>query len=101
MTEQKLPPISPDYPIKIYPDGNMWCALFGEDLQSGYCGFGKTPEEALGKLLKDQDEGVWQHFPHQTVEVTCWNCGHHQISILPYPFSGEIRCSKCHANTVP
>ena len=31
---------------KIYPDGNQWCALYGENLQEGVCGFGDTPELA-------------------------------------------------------
>ena len=31
---------------KMYPDGNAWCALYGDDLQSGVCGFGETPELA-------------------------------------------------------
>ena len=32
---------------RIYPDGNMWCALYGENLQEGVCGFGNTPEGAM------------------------------------------------------
>lgn len=32
---------------KIYIDGDMWCILYGEDLQNGICGFGKTPHEAI------------------------------------------------------
>lgn len=28
-------------------DGNMWCALLGENLQEGVAGFGKTPSEAM------------------------------------------------------
>jgi hypothetical protein len=28
-------------------DGNMWCALLGDDLQVGVAGFGKTPAEAM------------------------------------------------------
>ncbi len=28
---------------RIYPDGNMWCALYGENLQEGVAGFGATP----------------------------------------------------------
>ena len=28
---------------KVYPDGDQWCALYGEDIQSGVAGFGKTP----------------------------------------------------------
>lgn len=28
-------------------DGNMWCALFGENLQEGVAGFGATPAKAM------------------------------------------------------
>jgi len=28
-------------------DGNMWCALFGENLQEGVAGFGETPGHAM------------------------------------------------------
>ena len=28
---------------KIYPDGNKWCVLYGEDIQSGVAAFGDTP----------------------------------------------------------
>lgn len=31
---------------RIFPDGNAWCALLGEDLQSGVAGFGDTPAAA-------------------------------------------------------
>jgi hypothetical protein len=31
---------------KIFIDGNMWCALYGETLQDGVAGFGKSPAEA-------------------------------------------------------
>ena len=31
---------------KIYTDGDKWCALYGEDLQSGVAGFGDTPAQA-------------------------------------------------------
>lgn len=31
---------------RIFPDGDMWCALLGDDLQIGISGFGKTPREA-------------------------------------------------------
>jgi hypothetical protein len=30
----------------IFPDGNEWCALYGENLQEGVAGFGETPEKA-------------------------------------------------------
>jgi hypothetical protein len=28
-------------------DGNMWCALFGENLQEGVAGFGARPGDAM------------------------------------------------------
>ena len=28
-------------------DGNMWCALFSENLQEGVAGFGETPSKAM------------------------------------------------------
>lgn len=28
-------------------DGDKWCALYGEDLQNGVAGFGKSPELAM------------------------------------------------------
>lgn len=28
-------------------DGDMWCALFGENLQEGVAGFGETPSKAM------------------------------------------------------
>lgn len=31
---------------KMYPDGNMWCALYGENIQEGVAGFGETPAKA-------------------------------------------------------
>lgn len=31
---------------KMYPDGDQWCALYGENIQEGVCGFGETPEKA-------------------------------------------------------
>lgn len=32
---------------KLYPDGDQWCALLGDNLQSGVCGFGDTPAKAM------------------------------------------------------
>ncbi len=33
--------------IKIYKDGDMWCAFIGDNIQEGDAGFGKTPFIAL------------------------------------------------------
>lgn len=40
------------YRPKIYPDGNQWCALYGDDLQSGVCGFGDSPALAMADFDK-------------------------------------------------
>lgn len=39
---------SPAYTLRpaLTVDGNQWCALYGEDLQSGVCGFGDSPADA-------------------------------------------------------
>lgn len=28
---------------RVFPDGNAWCALYGENVQEGVAGFGATP----------------------------------------------------------
>jgi hypothetical protein len=35
------------YRPQLLPDGNMWCALYGEDLATGVVGFGETPAKAM------------------------------------------------------
>ena len=35
------------YRPTLAADGTAWCALLGEDLQSGVAGFGDTPAEAM------------------------------------------------------
>jgi hypothetical protein len=34
-------------------DGNQWCALYGEDLQSGVAGFGISPQHAMWDFNKN------------------------------------------------
>lgn len=41
------------YKPKLYPDGDQWCALYGDDLQSGVCGFGDTPIKAMEDFDKN------------------------------------------------
>ncbi|GEA16789.1 hypothetical protein E308F_30350 [Moorella sp. E308F] len=38
--------------IKLFRDGDMWCALLGEDLMEGVVGFGKTALKALKALVQ-------------------------------------------------
>jgi len=39
---------------KLVKDGNQWCWLIGDDLQSGVAGYGDSPRDALDDL--------WMHF---------------------------------------
>ena len=41
------------YKPKLYKDGDMWCALYGEDIQSGVCGFGKSPGKAMDEFNRN------------------------------------------------
>jgi hypothetical protein len=37
-------------------DGNMWCVLYGDNLQDGVAGFGDTPEAACADFDKNWRE---------------------------------------------
>lgn len=47
--------------IRISKDGNQWCALIGEDLQSGIAGFGDTPSAAVFNLTKTDGFSEWSN----------------------------------------
>lgn len=32
---------------RVFPDGDAWCALYGDSIQEGVAGFGKSPELAM------------------------------------------------------
>jgi len=32
---------------RVFPDGNQWCVLYGDNIQEGVCGFGDTPYLAV------------------------------------------------------
>ena len=38
------------YKPRLFPEGDQWCALFGVDLQSGVCGFGASPADAMSNF---------------------------------------------------
>lgn len=46
-TQAQLQRPSVLYRPKLYPDGNQWCALYGDDIQAGLAGFGDTPAKAM------------------------------------------------------
>ena len=39
--------------IKPYKDGNQWCCLYGDDIQSGICGFGDTIYDAVYNFYQE------------------------------------------------
>jgi hypothetical protein len=46
------------YPSVLYRpslsiDGDLWCARYGDDLQSGVCGFGLSPSAAMRDFDKN------------------------------------------------
>lgn len=41
------------YRPKIYMDGDQWCALYGDNLQDGVCGFGDSPALAMNDFNKN------------------------------------------------
>jgi len=38
---------------RLFLDGNMWCALLGDNIQEGVCGFGKSPDTAMREFDKE------------------------------------------------
>lgn len=44
-------------------DGNQWCALLGEDIQSGICGFGDSPADAMAEFDKEWDKKLPKEQP--------------------------------------
>jgi hypothetical protein len=46
------------YRPSLAPDGNKWCALYGENLMEGVAGFGDTPAEAMAAFDKAWREEV-------------------------------------------
>ena len=45
--------------ISVFMDGNLWCALLGNNLQEGLGGFGNTPAEALRALADEIELRGW------------------------------------------
>lgn len=63
--------------IQVFKDGDQWCALAGEDIQSGYVGFGDLPQTALANLLNghrmpplETDEQIWQALRDEEITIS-------------------------------
>lgn len=42
---------------RVFLDGNQWCALYGDDIAIGLCGFGPTPRAACNDFDYWYDHG--------------------------------------------
>lgn len=52
---------------RIFPDGDQWCVLLGDDLQEGVAGFGDTPDEASRNF---DHEWLHRRIGHPVSDVT-------------------------------
>ena len=41
------------YKPRIFKDGNLWCALYGDSIQDGVAGFGNSPALAYEDFDKN------------------------------------------------
>lgn len=48
---------------RIFIDGNTWCVLYGENVQDGVAGFGKTPRLAVYDFNKAWDRPIPEPTP--------------------------------------
>jgi hypothetical protein len=55
--------------IKVYKDGNQWCALVGETLGEDIAGFGLTPAAALMNLMVENVDTLNGALGGENVEV--------------------------------
>lgn len=66
MTDPVALPSSGIYRPRIYIDGDQWCALYGDNIHDGVCGFGESPaaamaafDEAWAKKLPSANSDNW------------------------------------------
>lgn len=43
---------------RLFRDGDQYCALLGDDLQSGVCGFGSSPADAMWDFNKSWNSKI-------------------------------------------
>jgi hypothetical protein len=66
------------YRPRILIDGNLWCALYGDDLQEGVAGFGSSPAEAMAAF-----NAAWTATTAaKTVMVTAQKCRYCELPYL-------------------
>lgn len=45
--------------VRVFKEGDSYCALHGADLQEGIAGFGRTPQDALRTLASNLEIDHW------------------------------------------
>lgn len=77
-----------DVHIKLFIDGDKWCALIGEDLQEGTAGFGDTKFEAIADCVANYEPlKKWY----------CMDCGKPTDALCVINFKRDIgRCPSCN-----
>lgn len=79
--------------VKLFRDGDQWCALRGPDLQEGKAAFGETPERALGNWASDHGEHEGGLVPGHPSGCPCWHCGQAWCAANYSPASGPEQLS--------
>jgi hypothetical protein len=80
--------------IRLFPDGDKWCALIGENIQDGIAGFGDTKVEAIAELSGNMKASE---------PLPCHYCGGMAVAVRERHVSGEpphdwcVRCRTCDA----
>lgn len=54
------------YGARVFRDGNMWCALLGDNIQEGVCAFAATPDKAVQEFNKVWYQTVAETYPKQS-----------------------------------
>lgn len=58
--------------LNIFMDGNKWCALKGENLQTGHAGFGDTPNEAFENYAKQISPEDFSFIDNPSRRIAPW-----------------------------
>ncbi|MDD2218988.1 MAG: hypothetical protein PHS63_02705 [Desulfoplanes sp.] len=89
-----------DEDIRIFKDGDQWCALRGTDLQTGVSGFGSRPEIALADLMRNEQFGKEIYKRREEID-TVWKAvntsceGSPRLCNMGCPFTnGKGMCGK-------
>ncbi len=67
---------------RIYIDGDQWCALYGENVQDGIAGFGKSPYEAMMDFDRSYFGKLDENYPPAKKPIRYDECNHEYVDGL-------------------